>query len=153
MNTSTKSGNFKTNLNEFWIRASVDHGPVSTDIDELFDRASWGNTTTSNNWKTKSAQEDHDAYMKLNDSGTIIESLSMRIDLRQPGISMISRVAAFARKHNLVLSNRAGTLYTSNEESVLEMLKKSPAAKFLVNPVEFLAGIAKDPYRVEFRIK
>ena len=153
VDTTTASGYFETNLNEFWRRGKTTHYLITKEFDCILERATWGNEKDSNNWKTENQVVDHDAYMQFDPATGHIKSLSMRIDMRKFGVRLVPKVLEIAQNHELMTSGRNGVLYPPTENEFWNMCKGSSTVKFLTKPREFLDEIKTSPDKIIFRTK
>ena len=151
--TSTASGYFETNQDEYWRRAKIVHHSITKELDSILERATWGNEEDSNNWKTENQIVDHDAYMHFDPVTGYIESLSMRVDMRKFGVRLVPKVLEIATNHELMISGRNGVLYSPTKVDFWKMCEGTSTMKFLTEPREFLEEIKSSPNKKIFKIK
>ena len=143
--TSTASGYFETNVNKVWSRSKVNYLSITEHLDEILERASWGNEEDSNNWKTENDLVDHDAYMEFDPVTGYIKSLSMRVDMRKFGVCLVPKVLKIATNHELMISSRDGVLYSPTKNGFWKMCEGTNTMKFLTRPREFFDELEENP--------
>lgn len=98
--------------------------------------------------RTKSWSED---IVQLGDiSGTVIEifyaedmidEVTCRLDLRNINTKIIDSILNFISANNIAIIAGNKVYLVPNRESILEIMKKSDAYRFIENPQKFLEGI------------
>lgn len=78
-----------------------------------------------------------DIYYK---DGKIVEAL-VRLDLRQPSRQFIDGLIALAKRLDAILMTYEGRVLEPTTEQLIESLKSSSAARFVADPIEFLAKL------------
>lgn len=137
------------NCFSYWKAAAVPFAPVATAIDRLVDRASWGNETSSCNWKTAGEQPDNDAWMSTDPSTSVIKELHFRVDLRPEDQSFLTGMIAIAFQNNWLLMDEKGNLVPPEPDAIRQLIGTSNALCFLRDPEGFLRDIGEGRRQIE----
>lgn len=132
-----------------WKVAEVNSREIIKQIDQILDRANWGNDQESNNWKTKTKEIDNDAWILTNSEQNQVVEFTFRADLRQPKLKFLNEMIELSKEKELLLIDRKGNLVEPEMKNVIELIKKSNALKFIENQIKFLKDLEKGSIDIE----
>lgn len=136
INPSIEDGYFNSNTELFWNKAKIKPEHIVSRIDNMVDRAPWGNSEDSFNWKTYSKTTDNDAYISL-DKDKHIKELTFRADLREPKLKFLKAMLQLGKTEDFLFMDRKGKLSNYEFENVKTLIKNSNAYRFLKDPEKF----------------
>lgn len=73
----------------------------------------------------------------------ILEEVSMRLDLRNITIDILSAVSNFIKVNNAIIITRNGAIVKPENEDIIEEIRKLDAYSFVKNPKQFLDNLSK----------
>ena len=146
---STATGYFDANMDEYWDLAEISFQKIKSDIDKIIDKANWGNSKDSFNWKTSTNETDNDAWMAINSETEKITELSFRADLREPHLKFLNGMLELAQKFEMMVMDRKGNLIKPDFNEVKGFVKMSNTFKFIENPVKFFDGLSDGTISIE----
>ena len=146
---NTENGYFEADTNQYWEISEIDFQELRTQIDKVVDKANWGNSTDSFNWKTKTEVLDNDAWMSINPKNGKINELSFRADLREPDLKFLNEMLDLAKRNEMMLMDRKGNLINPEINELKSFIELSNTFKFLKDPGKFFDELSDGKIVIE----
>lgn len=132
---STKTGFFESDIKLYWKELSKNADEIVKKIDLIVDRANWGNSETSYNWKTYSEKVDNDAFISLDEISLTITEFSFRADLREKGFTFLKNMIELGKENNWMYMDIKGKLMRADFEEIKDSIRNSDAYNFLKDSI------------------
>jgi hypothetical protein len=146
---STETAYFEAKTDEYWELAQIPFNEIKVGIDEIVDKADWGNDIDIFNWKTYKVELDNDASMCINSESEKITELSFRADLREPNLKFLNGMLELAKKYEMMLMDRKGNLLNPEFNEIKDFIKVSNTFKFIENPEKFIDDLHNGKINIE----
>lgn len=134
---------------DWWSNIDIDIPELVARIDNYVDRADWGNSTYSFNWKTYTDEVDHDTYLSLNEINGKIKQLTFRADLREKGLTFLKNMLNLSKENDWLLMDVKGNLSAPQMEEVKKIINISNCYRFLSNPEKFFDDLENGIVKLE----
>lgn len=134
---------------DWWSKIEIDIPKLVSRIDKYVNRADWGNSEFSYNWKTYTDEVDNDAYLSLNEENGKIEELNFRADLREKGFAFLRNMINLSKENDWLLMDVKGNLCEPVIEEVKRLIKISYCYRFLTNPEQFFDDLDSGKVKIE----
>lgn len=138
---STETGFFESDAELYWKEIEKNADEIISKIDLIAQRANWGNSETSYNWKTYSEKVDNDAFISLDKKSFTITEFSFRADLREKGFAFLKNMIELGKENEWIFMDRKGKLMEADFEEIKSSIKNSDAHRFLIDPIKFLENL------------
>ena len=138
---STETGFFESEAELYWKEVEMKADQISSKVDLMAKRATWGNDETSYNWKSYTDQVDNDASIYLDKDTLTIRAFSFRADLRENNFLFLRNMIELGKEKELLLMDRKGKLMAPDFEEIKNSIRNSNAYRFLKEPIEYLNKI------------
>jgi len=135
---------FLPDTNSFWKNFDGDISSIISELDQIVQKADWGDETCLI-WKgNEKNEEDNDACICLSDDRTKIDEFHFRIDLRKTSniTNFLQSILNICKKNQFVLIDLKGNIFKPQLEDILETIKTSNATAFLSDPIKFLENLS-----------
>lgn len=135
--------------NKCWNLAKINSQEIISQLDQILERADWGNDKESNNWKTQNEDIDNDAWILTNADQNQILEFTFRVDLRQSELKFLIEMIELSKENELLFIDNKGILVEPKIENVMQLIKNSNALKFIENPNKFLKDLGEGIIEIE----
>lgn len=126
-----------------WSISKINSEEIIKIIDNILDRANWGNSTKANNWKTETDETDNDAWLLVDEENNILE-FTFRADLRQPQLKFLLEMIELCIEKDFLLMDISGNVVKPDLEKVIELVKQSNAFKSIVNTNQYFSDFENE---------
>ena len=140
---------FESVQHKCWNLAKINSQEIVSRLDQILDRADWGNDKESNNWKTQTIDIDNDAWVLTNEEQSQILEFTFRVDLRQPQLKFLMEMMDLSKEKELLFVDSKGNLAEPEIQKVMQLIEKSNALKFIENPTKFLTDLEEGKIEME----
>ncbi|WP_299557206.1 hypothetical protein [Seonamhaeicola sp.] len=138
---SIETGFFESDAELYWKEIDKKANDIIPKIDSIVERADWGNSETSYNWKTYTETLDNDAFMSLDKKSKAITHFSFRADLREKGFTFLKNIIELGKENDWMFMDRKGKLMKADFEEIKNSIRNSDAHSFLKDPIKFLESL------------
>ncbi|MCP4146434.1 MAG: hypothetical protein GY757_01665 [bacterium] len=115
--------------------------PLSKDLEFRISKILPANTSWSPEIKIWGNEDSH--CIKLVTDGSYVEEILIRIDLRNLSVKFLEKIIEFTSSADCLLYTHGLLLMEANINLLIEDIKQSDSAKFLLDPVGFLKNLKR----------
>ena len=144
IHVSTEKGYFESNTELYWEVAAIESHKIIQEVDQLLDRAHWGNNRNCIIWKVETDIGDNDASMEVEESSGRVVNFTFRADLREEDLVFLRSMIDLGRRYDWLFMDCRGQLVRPDFEEMKSLILASNAYRFLTNPRKFLRELEEE---------